>query len=400
MMNLVVAGCCRLRHQSKKNSSIALLGAAHSFNHSLFVIAPPLLALIMSDLDASNFTIGLVATTASFIYGFGAMVGGPLGDKIGEVKTITISLALSGLSTFIMIAAGGLRSIYAYGLALILMAVWASFYHPTANSLISKTFQGNVAESMGLHGVGGTAGVVLTPTIAYLIGVVFGWPYAFVAFGLLCMLLALIFLKKSRHMESSRDSRGSILGAFRIRELWVLLIFNVMIGLFMKGIELYFPKYLKENMMIDPWWASVVYTLVLAVGVLGQWAGGKGADRIGSKRILIATMAGVCISLISLLFIPVYAIGIALFVAFYGVSFYAHQPALNSLTGFLSPQNQRGAVYGIFFFTSFGIGSLSQVMAGYIADVYGLNASFCLLTVFASIALLLSFKLPDKREGR
>jgi len=389
-----------LNQQPKRNSHLALLGAAHSFNHSLFVIAPPLLALIMSDLGVSKLTISAVATIASFIYGLGALVGGPLGDKVGEARTITLCLALSGLSTFIMVVAGTMGSVYVYSVALVLMAVWASFYHPTANSLISKAFKGKVAESMGLHGVGGTAGVVLTPTIAYLIGVTLGWPYAFVAFGLLCILLAPIFIRKFSQVGSPEDSQGSILGAFRIRELWVLLIFNVAIGLFMKGIELFIPTYLKDNRLIDPWWASVASTLVLAAGVPGQWIGGKAADMIGSKKVLIATMGGVCISLISLLLIPVYAVGIALFIAFYGVSFYAHQPALNSLAGFLSPQNQRGAVYGLFFFTSFGIGSLSQVMAGYVADTYGLDTSFYLLTVFALIALMLSLKLPDRREDR
>ncbi len=383
-----------------KNSHLALLGAAHSLNHSLFVVAPPLLALIMSDLGVSNFEISAVATVASFIYGFGALAGGPLGDKIGETRTITLCLGLSGLSTFIMIAAGVLRSIYVYGLALVLMAVWASFYHPTANSLISKVFQRKVAESMGLHGVGGTAGVVLTPTVAYLIGVTFGWPYAFVAFGLLCTLLALVF---SRHFKSSGrtgERRGSILAAFRIRELWVLLVLNVAIGLFMKGVELFFPTYLRDNRMVDSWWASVAFTLVLAVGVLGQWLGGRASDAVGSKKVLIATMGGVCLGLISLLLMPVYIVGIALFILLYGLCFYAHQPALNYLTGLLSPQNQRGAVYGIFFFTSFGIGSLSQVMAGYIADAYGLDASFALLTAFALAALILSLKLTDKRENK
>jgi MFS family permease len=82
------------------------------------------------------------------------------------------------------------------------------------------------------------------------------------------------------------------------------------------------------------------------------------------------------------------------------VCFYAHQPALNALTGFLTPENQRGAVYGVFFFTSFGVGSISQFLAGYLADVYSLDGSFYLLLVFALIALILSLKLPDKREDK
>jgi MFS family permease len=352
----------------------------------------------MADLGVTKSVIGAVSTAASFLYGVGALVGGPLGDKIGEAKTITLCLTFSGLSTLIMLGAATTRSIYLYGLALVLMASWASLYHPTANSLISKAFKGKVAESMGLHGVGGTLGVVLTPTIAWIIGSTFGWSWAFVTFGMLCLLLALLFSKKFRKPNNGNNYVGTIIDALKIRELWVLLIFNVAIGLFMKGVELYFPTYINENRQVDQAWASVALTLVLAAGVPGQWIGGKAADKFGSKKVLIATSMGVCAGFLCLLFVPIYMVGVVAFIVLYGLSFYAHQPALNSLTGFLSPQNQRGAVYGVFFFTSFGIGSISQLIAGFTADLYGLEIAFYLLTIFAVAALFLSFKLPKKTE--
>jgi MFS family permease len=180
----------------------------------------------------------------------------------------------------------------------------------------------------------------------------------------------------------------------------MLLLFNVAVGLYFRGVELFFPTFLQENRAIDSMWASIAFTLVLAVGVPGQWIGGKTADRVGSKKVLIATSLGVCLSLLFLLLMPFYIVGVAIFIILYGISFYAHQPAINSLTGLLSSQNQRGAVYGIFFFTSFGIGSLSQFMSGYIADTISLEAAFYILTIFALIALFLSLKLPEKRETR
>jgi MFS family permease len=380
---------------------LALLGAAHSLNHSLFYIAPPLLTLIMGDLQESNlFPISTVAFTASLLYGVGALVGGPLGDRIGESRTVTIFLLFSGFSTFIMLAAGLTRSIYVYALALISMAAGASLYHPTANSLISKTFEGGVARAMGLHGMVGTLGVVLTPTIAWFLGMTFGWPWAFAFFGALCLLLVPPFVKSFRGSKGRDENGGTLLDALRIRELWWLLVLNVTIGLFMKGVEWLLPTYLVRNKSVDPMWASIAYTMVLAVGVPGQWIGGKAADNAGSKNVLVATMAGVSAGLLALLFAPVYAFGIAVFIILYGVCFYAHQPALNALTGFLSPKNQRGTVYGIFFFTAFGVGSLSQFISGYLADVYGLDAAFYLLTAFALTSLFLTFKLPEKRDSK
>ncbi|MGQ9552248.1 MAG: MFS transporter [Candidatus Bathycorpusculaceae bacterium] len=380
---------------------LMLLGAAHSFNHSLFVVAPPLLALIMSSLNVTKTEIGFVTMLASLIYGVGALVGGPLGDKIGESKTIIISLAFSGLAAFIMVAAGLTGSIYVYALALVSMAAWASLYHPTANSLIFKTFKGRVSESMGLHGVGGTVGVVMTPTVAWFIGAAFGWPWAFVAFGALCLFLAFVFIKDSggaQRLHLGGGGGGRTLDVFKASQLWWPLILNVIIGLFMKGVELFLPTYLSENKMIDPMWSSIAFTLVLAVGVPAQWIGGKAADRFGAKKVVVATMAGVFFSLLSLLFMPIGMVGLAIFILLYGTGFYAHQPALNSLTGFLSPFNQQGAVYGVFFFTSFGLGSLSQSITGYLGDLYGLDVAFYVLAIFALASLLVSFKLPEKRE--
>jgi MFS family permease len=389
-----------MEKQSESNRSLTLLGATHSLNHSLFVITPPLLSLITASLGVTNFEIGLVSTIASMIYGGGALLGGFLGDKIGEVRAITICLMLSGLPAPLMLLAGFANGVYVYAAILSLMAFWASFYHPIANSFISKVFKIRVSEALGLHGVGGTLGIVLAPTVAWFLGAYFGWPWAFIFFGTLSVLIAAMFAKKGVRPKDLKRGKTTILEALRMRELWTVLVLNVAIGLFMKGVELFFPTYLKDNRGVDPMWASVAYTLLLAFGVPGQWIGGKTVSIGGHKKVIIATMAGTCISLLSLLFMPIYAAGIGIFIVLYGLSFYAHQPALNALTGLLAPYDQRGAVFGIYFFTSFGIGSISQLIAGYLADIYGLDAAFYLLTVFAAVALLLSFRLPETTEKK
>ena len=379
------------------DTRLALLGVAHSLNHSLFLISPPLLGLIMNSLGVSKAEIGLVMTIASLIYGVGAIVGGPLGDRIGETKTIMICLVFSGLSTFVMVAITVAGTIYVYALALILMAAWASLYHPVANSLISKAFKNRVSVAMGMHGVVGTIGIVLTPTISWLIGAAFGWPWAFICFGVPSMIVALLIARFYREDKHTSENKGSISEALKIHDIRSLLVFNIAIGLFMKGIDLFSPIYLGNNKGIGSMWASIALSLMLTAGVFGQLLGGIVADRYGSKRVLIAAMSGICISLVSLLFFPIPLVGIAIFVLVYGLFFNAHQPALTAITGLCSPEEQRGAVFGIFFFTSFGLGSFSQVISGYIGDLYGLDWTFYLLTSFAAIALLLSLRIPDKR---
>ena len=388
-----------LEQQAKPNRNILLLGTAHSLNHSLFVITPTLLSLILTSLSATKFEIGTVSMIASMIYGAGALLGGPLGDRIGEIKAITICLALSGLTTPLMLLAGFVSEFYVYAATLTLMAFWASFYHPIANSFISKAFKVRVSEAMGLHGIGGTLGIVLTPTVAWFLGASFGWPWAFVFFGALSILFTMLFARRAVSTEEVSHSSTTIFDALRIRELRAVLILSIAIGL-LKGVEFFFPTYLEENRGVEPMWASVAYTVLLAFGVPGQWIGGKTASVIGSKKTLIGTCAAICIGLLFLLFLPIYFVGMAIFIALYGLFFNAHQPALTALTGTLSPYEQRGAVFGIFFFTFFGIGSVSQLIAGYVADVYGLDVAFYLLTIFAAVALFLCFRLPGGKKER
>ncbi len=390
-----------MEQKPNRNLQLGLLGAAHSLNHSLCdKIVPTLLVLITTEFRVSNFTIGSIVGTASFIYGFGALVGGPLGDRIGEVKTIILSVTMLGASAFVMLFAGLSGEISIFALTLILMAVWGSLYHPTANSLISKSFKGRVAESMGIHGVGGTLGLMTAPIIAGVVGVSFGWSWAFAVFGAASIFLAILLIKSFHKNNHQQPSKGSLVAALKIREIWVLLIFNVTIGLFMKGVDLYYPKYLNVNRGFSVEDAALVYTLLLAAGVVGQWIGGKAADRSGSKRVVIFTSTGIVFSLLALLFMPIQILGVAMFTLIYGLAFYAHQPALNALTGFCCPQDQRGAVYGLFFFTNFGIGSFSQFAAGYVADAYGFDPAFYMLTAFAVAALLLAFRLPERRETK
>jgi MFS family permease len=137
---------------------LLLLGLAHSLNHSLFLVLPPLLADISRDLGASFQEIGMVATVAFFLYGLGALLGGPLSDRIGHVKVASISLGLSGASTLLFLLPSSL-AVFSAGLWII--SGWASFYHPTANTLIAKLYPGNKARSMGIHGASGSVGQML-----------------------------------------------------------------------------------------------------------------------------------------------------------------------------------------------------------------------------------------------
>jgi len=381
---------------------LPLLGAAHSLNHSLFLVLPLFLWDVAKEFSSTIDTIGLIAAATGFIYGAGSLVGGSLSDRLGEIKTVTLSLALAGASTIIFFVA---RDLAVFSLGLLCVGTWASLYHPTANSIISKVFRANMAEAMGLHGTGGNVGYMFAPLITVAMGSLWGWRYPLLFFGLLSILVSILILKLPKvHVERNQGRVRSV-DVIKTPGLLTLLTYNVLVGLYFKGVEFIFPTFVQlrfseffEKELIATIKGVAVFG-IFAAGILGQWLGGKASDSFGSKRALIGTSIGVSLSMFLLLLLvsPQPILGVSVFVLLYGLCFYGHQPALNSLAGLITPGNMRGTMFGILFFFSFGLGSLSTFIAASFAR-YSLESAFLVLMIFSVVALLLSFFAPSHEK--
>jgi MFS family permease len=384
-----------------KKKQLLLLSFAHSLNHSLLLVLPQILVLVVADLGSSEFVIGTIAMIAGFLFGFGSLFGGMLSDKIGEMKVIMIFLILSGLSTFLLLMA---NEIIVFAIGLFLITSFASLYHPTSVSLLSKLFQKKMGEPLGLHGVGGSIGVIYTPIATAVLASYFGWRSAFAFFGIQCLVLAAIlflslFRQKTKHGFEARKIADQADNGFRFRGIWVFFLLTATIGLYSRGVELFFQTYIVTNTLVGLEInsalsiAAIVAAFLMATGAIGQWISGKGSDVWGSAKVLFVNNVGVVLGLLFLQLIPIPYLGVGLFVLLYGFCFWGHQPALNSLMASVTPKRKRGMMYGIYFFMMFGIGSLSQSLTGYMAESWSISMAFYILTLFAVIALFISARI-------
>jgi len=156
---------------------------------------------IADDLGASFGTMGLISTITFLTYGTGALIGGPLSDRLGSLSVARISIGLGGLMSIIFLFA---QNVFLFGLGMFLMALCASFYHPTANGLIAKAFPENTGASMGIHNAAGNFGQVFTPTVAFFIGVRISWRLSFVFFGAMSLIIA-VLLERIEVNEGTMD---------------------------------------------------------------------------------------------------------------------------------------------------------------------------------------------------
>jgi MFS family permease len=387
--------------EKSKNSLLFLLGTAHSLNHSLFLVLPLYLSQVAQEFTTTKETVGFIAAVSGFIYGAGSLFGGPLSDKIGEVKALMIGMVFSGVSTFLFFAA---HDVTGFATCLLLMGLGGSLYHPTANTIIAKAFEGKMAEAMGLHGTGGNVGYMIAPLIIVGLGDPWGWRYPLLFFGLLTIALSLIIMRLFSGVDKTTSAEEKeivnpkgLRRTFLIHGLLILLAYNLVVGLYFKGVDFIFPSFLQTPPReYSSALKATAITLLLGFGILGQWLCGKASNRVGSRKVLIATSIGITSSMILLLAVPDPVLSVALFVFVYGTMFYGHQPALNSLTGLITPSSKRGVVYGVFFFFSFGLGSISIAIASYFAFAYSMEMAFVVLLLISIVALVLSFFAPEQ----
>lgn len=385
----------------KDTLDLLLLGVAHSLNHSLFLVLPPLLDNITADLGASFGTMGLIGTLTFLTYGSGALIGGPLSDRLGSLKVARISIGLGGVMTVLFLFAD---SVFVFGAGMFLMALWASFYHPTANGLIAKAFTENTGGAMGTHNAAGNLGQVLTPTVAYYLGVTFNWRLSFVFFGALSVATA-AFLSRIEVDEGEVSGESqSYLEFIKTPGLWIILLYNVFVGFLFRSVDLFFPSFLSAEKGYTGGLAAVANSGILLLGVAGQLLGGMGSDRLGQTKTLLIASAGMALSLVLLMVLPTGTLGVALFILLYGVSMFGHQPTVTSMVSRLSPRHMMGLAYGVMFFSAFGVGSLSTTVTGYLADKYSLTAAFWLNAgvgvALLAVSVLIYLKIDDNATNR
>jgi MFS family permease len=333
-------------------------------------------------------TLGLVATVTFFIYGTGALVGGPLSDMIGSVKVARISVGLAGISSLLFLIC---KEIVVFSAAMFVMAIWASFYHPTANKLIAQAFKERTGNAMGIHNAAGNLGQVATPTVAFFLGVLIDWRFSFIFFGILSVVTAYL-MDRIKIFEEPTKSIGklTVLEFLKIPNFWQILLFNALVGFVFRGVEVFFPTFLRVGRGYSGEIAAISNSLIILFGTAGQIIGGKGSDRIGSRKILMAATFGVLISLLMLLIMPSNFVIVVGFALIYGITIFAHQPSMTALISRTTPRHLMGLSFGVMFFFSFGLGSIAAAVCGWITESYNVNLAFWIIAGVASALVIVT----------
>ncbi len=365
---------------------------SHFLVHTYMILFPVLMPLIRDEFFSNYVYLGLIFTISNLAFGVGAIGAGVLADRFGTKRLMVICAIGMGLSALLTSAS---TSLYWLTASLFLLGLFASLYHPSGFSLISKSTESR-GKAFGVHGVGGSIGLAVTPLLAMPIGLEWGWRmgFAFLAIPGILLGIAILVLDmgEEKHVHSSPSKVFRSL--FKPRFILTLAIYACY-GLTFQGVIGFIPSFLSEagGLVLG---GIIASTVTLTMGVPGQLVGGYLTDRQGTVRFLLLSFGLLAFVLILLQFLPPL---LALIVAFAaGFLIFSSQPGTGSLLAEETKADVRGAAYGLAFMANFGVGAFGTTIAGWVADETGaLETVFPAMSIFLILAVILVLWLRHMR---
>lgn len=369
-------------------------------------IFPALLLTIVLYFNIDIAVAGWMQTLLALAFGLGALPAGYIADRLGSKRIIMVYLIGAGLSCMFIAMA---QSVAMFAVGLAAMGAFISLYHPAGTTLITTQVR-EVGKSLGYHGIGGGLGVATAPALAALLAAIYpkqGWRISFAFFGLLGLLVAAgVSRLKVTEIERPADPERRFLperiAKGSMKPFILFLFVAVTIGFCYRGVTTYLPTYYSERLNggifagRDVLKGGEFATITLLVGVVGQYVGGH----LTSKFKLEYLFAGLMLITVPFLLLMSALSNFALLFATMLFAFFhfSSQPVGNTLIAEYTDPRGRGLGYGLYFASSFGVGSLSSGFSGMIAKRFGLNEVFLVLAAFVFIGFLLMMYLARWKQ--
>jgi len=377
---------------------IGITVVSHALTHVAELTFPATALLVTAEFfgDRKEYAeIGFATFVSALLFGVAALPSGRLVDRLGPRRVLLISLFGTGLS---LLALSFAPDFTAFTVSLAFVGAFSGLYHPAGTTMITHGLEVH-GKAMGAHGMGGNLGLAVTPFFAAALAGQLGWERAYFVIGLLPITMAFFVLFSG--IDVVADDPKDVPGA----ELWpdkkkvlvlplvVLFIMSIFNGMTYRGLMTFLPSYFAEAVHIS--WlpfeemtvGGAMTTAILLLGVVGQMGGGWLADRYKKEKLYTAIFFVTFPVLI--LLGQISDLPLVLATGLFALLYFGNQPVGNSMLPRYAAPSAHGSIFGLYFFASFGMGSVMSGIAGWVGERYQLSAIFGMLgaTLFVSAIL-------------
>ena len=261
--------------------TLLFVNAAHALDHFVLLIYPTAVIAIAAQTNLSYAELIGLATGAFVAFGLCSLPMGWLSDRFGRRNMLAVFFVGYGLSCLGVASADRPAAFAGW---LLVLGVASAIYHPVGSTML-VTHARQLGRDLGVNAVWGNLGAASAAGVTALIAANFGWRFAFVLPGLVCLVLGAAFVALvpgDGNPSANRSGKAELIPVNRPKAL--LAIFAVAViagGMTFNITTIALPKVIDERLGLDLPLVLIgsLATLVFVFGAATQWLMGRLVDR-------------------------------------------------------------------------------------------------------------------------
>jgi MFS family permease len=363
------------------------------------------LAHLMTALNMSKETGGLLNSLTLIASAIGGMMFGFIADRVGRTRALMASILVYSLAS----GASGLSqtvvelAIFRFILGLGMGGEWT-----TGAALIAETWPAeHRGKALGLMQSTYAIGEIIAAGVVGIVLPHYGWRAVFFvgilpAFSVFWILRSVPESEMWRARSAERPGSLKLLMRPDIRGVGLLataMNASAMFGYW--GLFTWIPSYLMLPVSQGGRGLNLMKTTAWLVAMgIGKWLGyalfGFFADSVGRKRSYATYLiiAAALVPIYGMSRSPMWLLILGPFVAFFGTGFFSGYAAIASE---IFPTEIRATAMGLSYNVGRGFSAIAPLAVGAIATRYSFTAAFFLLAGAFFLAALLSLALPETK---
>ncbi len=385
----------------------------HFMSHFNMLVFPAIVLPLTKRLDMAMADVLGLSFWMYLLFGCTALPWGMIADRWGGKALMRVYYAGAGISG--LAAALWIDSAAGLTITLAALGLFSGIYHPTGLGLISKQIK-RVSVGMGINGMFGNLGLATAPLLTGVVNWFWGPKLAYLLlgsmnlFGLLLMAIFPISASGSSAETEKKETNG-LLGAFV-----VLLMAMMLGGIAYRAATVILPAYFELKNQVFVMWlsglvqgdlsqnlvATTVTSLIFVIGMLGQYTGGRFAERFDPRFGYLIFFGITALPGLLMAFSGNWIlIGLALIYFFFLLGM---QPIENTLVAKYTPRRFHHSAFGTKFVLTFGVGALAVKIVAAIETGFYIEAVFIFIGAISVLAIgvivALIFKTQSWQESQ
>ncbi len=365
--------------------------ATHLVTDGLITAFYPLLPLIALDLNLSYTAVGSLRTVLRGASSALQIPAGYLADSVAETTLLGAGMAWLSVGFAAMALAAGYWSLMAITAA---GAIGGNAQHPLATAIVSKTYErGGRGTAISTLNFAGDLGKMVLPALAGVVAVAYDWRAAVLVLSALGIAASIGYALSIRRLVPATPRSDAAKTAERIHGWGIRKPFSFAlvsaIGIIddaTRAAVLTFLPFLMTDKGLDAAKVSLLLTLVFACGAAGKLGCGLLADRFGNVGVIVITELVTALAILAV--VPVDPLLLIPVLVVFGFVLNGTSSAIYSAVADLVHVERRARGYGLFYTLTLGVGTVSPVLYGLVADASGIS------TAFVAMAIVLLATLP------